>query len=92
MFTPRHDAAATPCDDDLSARLERAARAAGAAPLRLPSGAGHDAMSFRGVLPLAMLFVRCRGGISHNPAEFAAEEDIGLAARALRDFILDLGS
>ena len=34
-----------------------------------------------------MLFVRCRGGISHNPAEFAAVADMGLAVAALIGFI-----
>ena len=37
--------------------------------------------------PVAMLFVRCKGGISHNPAEFAAEADMGLAISALVRFI-----
>jgi allantoate deiminase len=54
---------------------------------RLPSGAGHDAMAFRGRIPFAMLFVHCRGGVSHNPAEFAAPEDIDMGARVLLDFI-----
>ena len=89
-FEIRHEAEATPCDATLSAALEARSRAAGADPIRLPSGAGHDAMSFRDVLPVAMLFTRCRGGVSHNPAEFATEEDIGLAARVLRDFVLGL--
>jgi allantoate deiminase len=89
-FDIRHEADATPCDPALSAALEASARAAGAEPIRLPSGAGHDAMSFRDVLPLAMLFTRCRGGVSHNPAEFATEDDIGLSARVLRDFVLGL--
>ena len=37
--------------------------------------------------PMAMLFVRCRGGISHNPAEFASEADMGLSVAALVRFI-----
>jgi allantoate deiminase len=37
--------------------------------------------------PSAMLFVRCRGGISHNPAEFASVSDMGLAVAALIGFI-----
>ena len=37
--------------------------------------------------PSAMLFVRCRGGISHNPAEFASAADMGLAVAALIRFI-----
>lgn len=89
-FEVTHDAPATPCDPALSAALEAAARGLGQDTMRLPSGAGHDAMSFKDVLPIAMLFVRCREGVSHNPAEFASESDIELAARTLRDFIVSL--
>jgi allantoate deiminase len=59
----------------------------GVARRLLPSGAGHDAMAFDKLIPFAMLFVRCRGGVSHNPAEFAAPEDIDLAARILTGFL-----
>ena len=37
----------------------------------------------RHLCDVGMLFVRCRGGISHNPAEFAAIDDMGLAVEAL---------
>jgi len=50
---------------------------------RLPSGAGHDAMAMAELTDIAMLFVRCRGGISHNPAESAEPADIGTAGRVL---------
>jgi allantoate deiminase len=60
--------------DGLAASIERF----GLTVRRLPSGAGHDAMAFRGRIPFAMLFVRCRGGVSHNPAEYAAPEDIDI--------------
>lgn len=86
----RHEAQATPCDPVLSDAFERQVRAMGLDTMRLPSGAGHDAMSFRGVFPVAMLFVRCLKGISHNPAEFASEADIELSARALRQFVQNL--
>jgi allantoate deiminase len=56
-------------------------------PVWLPSGAGHDAMSFRGRVPMAMLFVRCKGGVSHHPAEYASTEDIDVAAEVLADFV-----
>jgi allantoate deiminase len=56
-------------------------------PFRLPSGAGHDAMAFRGRVPIAMLFVRCRDGVSHHPTEYASAEDIDVAARILADFV-----
>jgi allantoate deiminase len=59
----------------------------GGEPIKLPSGAGHDAQIMTQLCPSAMMFVRCRGGISHNPAEFASEPDMGLAAAALIRFI-----
>ena len=85
-----HEADATQCDQGLSALMARALVRRSLPDFRLPSGAGHDAMAFRGVLPVAMLFVRCKGGISHNPAEYAKPEDMGHAARALFDFVTAL--
>ncbi len=51
--------------------------------LQLPSGAGHDSMHWAGYAPTGMLFIPCRDGISHNPAEHAELEDITAAARVL---------
>jgi allantoate deiminase len=51
--------------------------------LHLPSGAGHDAAMMAHIAPAAMLFVRCRGGISHNPAESVEEADVAVAIDAL---------
>jgi allantoate deiminase len=67
--------------------LEAAVSRQGLPARRLPSGAGHDGMAFHGVYPLGMLFVRCRGGVSHNPAEYASPEDIDVGARVLLDFV-----
>ncbi len=83
----RYDAPAAPCDPTFRAKLARAVSAEGVMPFELGSGAGHDAMAFRGLWPLAMLFVRCRGGVSHNPAEYASPDDMGLAARVLVRFL-----
>ena len=69
--------------DGLAASIERL----GLTVRRLSSGAGHDAMAFRGRIPFAMLFVRCRGGVSHNPAEYAAPEDVDIGAKVLLDFV-----
>jgi allantoate deiminase len=80
---PFMDSPATPMDAGLAAVLEEAVRAAGIPPLRLPSGAGHDAVAMAALCPVAMLFVRCRGGISHNPAESITVEDADAAARVL---------
>lgn len=87
----RYEALAAPCDAGFMAGLSRSVAGVGVEPFELPSGAGHDAMAFRGIWPIAMLFVRCRGGVSHNPKEYASPADIGQAARALFDFVTDLG-
>jgi allantoate deiminase len=50
---------------------------------RLPSGAGHDAAMMAHVAPAAMLFVRCAGGVSHNPAESVEEADVAVAIDTL---------
>ncbi len=55
----------------------------GHTPVALPSGAGHDAQIMARLCPSAMLFVRCRGGISHHPTEFASVADMGQAIAAL---------
>jgi allantoate deiminase len=86
-FNAGHQASAAFCDDKLSDQLAAAALACGATPRRMPSGAGHDAMAFDHIMPFAMLFVRCRGGVSHNPAEYASPADIDIAARVLATFI-----
>jgi N-carbamoyl-L-amino-acid hydrolase len=58
---------------------------------RLPSGAGHDAMVMAGITEMGMLFVRCgNGGISHHPSETLSADDADLAARAFKDFLLNL--
>jgi allantoate deiminase len=86
-FSIGHEVAAAVCDDRLSDHLAQAVAASGSASRRLPSGAGHDAMAFDRLIPFAMLFVRCRGGVSHNPAEFASPADIDVAARVLSTFL-----
>jgi allantoate deiminase len=80
---PFMESPATPMDRDLIAQLEDAVKHAGVAPLRLASGAGHDAVAMTHLCPAAMLFVRCKGGISHNPAESITIEDADVAARIL---------
>jgi allantoate deiminase len=86
---PIHQIATTPCDPRLQDRLAAAVEAVGAKPVHLPSGAGHDGLMMVKLCPIAMLFVRCRGGVSHNPGEYASPEDMGLAIAALVRFIED---
>lgn len=77
----------SPCDPDLTALLESAVGDLGLPARRLPSGAGHDAMVMADLCPTAMLFIRCEGGISHNPAESVTEADCALAAKAMLGFV-----
>ena len=55
-----------------------------------PSGAGHDAVAMAALTEIAMLFVRCERGISHNPAEAVAEADVAVALDVLERFLGDL--
>jgi allantoate deiminase len=86
------DLAESPCDLALTDQLAAAVASSGAKPRRLQSGAGHDAMTMSALCPTAMLFLRCKGGVSHNPAEAVREDDCIIAARAMLAFIdaLDL--
>lgn len=69
--------------------LARAIEAEGLSVHRLVSGAGHDAMAMAQLTDIAMLFVRCKGGISHNPAESITAADAATAARVLIRFLVD---
>jgi allantoate deiminase len=83
----RGETAAVPTSQDLGDRLVDAVEATGHAPERLPSGAGHDAVLMAEVADIAMLFVRCERGISHNPAEAVAEADVAVALDVLERFL-----
>lgn len=81
---------ATPCDARLQTALEQAVRQVQGRSLSLPSGAGHDAIAMAERWPVGMLFVRCKGGISHHPAEAVTTPDVALAIAAYRQVVTDL--
>jgi allantoate deiminase len=84
---PYFELNAAPCDEALQKQFADAIAAQGIPVRHLPSGAGHDAMEFPKVCPIAMLFVRCgNGGISHHPSETMTAEDADVATRALLHF------
>jgi allantoate deiminase len=64
-------------------------QAAGRVPV-LPSGAGHDAAVMAKVCPSAMLFVRCKDGISHHPDESVTQRDVAVALDVLTRTVLGL--
>jgi hydantoinase/carbamoylase family amidase len=79
---------AAPCDPALQDALAASIGRQRVPVRRLPSGAGHDAMVFPPVCPIAMLFVRCgAGGISHHPSETMTAEDAEIATAVLLDFL-----
>ncbi|CAK9139844.1 unnamed protein product [Ilex paraguariensis] len=95
----KHDANAVICDTELSSQLKSAAysalkRMTGEDVDNVPvlmSGAGHDVMAMSHIAKVGMLFVRCRGGVSHSPAEYVLDDDVwaaGLAILAILETLL----
>ena len=81
---------AVPMDSLLSEALRASAeRIQGDVPV-LVSGAGHDAAVMAQVCPVAMLFVRCRGGVSHHPEEYASPADMAVGLSVLADGVCRL--
>ena len=85
-----YDAPALTCAPALADALERSIARLGIRTLRLESGAGHDGLAVGALCPVGMLFVRCEGGISHNPLEAVTEADADVATRVLLDFLRTL--
>jgi allantoate deiminase len=78
-WRPVQDTDAVACAPAITAAIEAAVADAGVRVARLPSGAGHDAVVMSRLTDAGMLFVRCAGGISHNPAEAVAAGDVAVA-------------
>lgn len=78
-----HENRTVPCAPWLKAQVAEAVAAEGFGVFELPSGAGHDGMAMIDIADVAMLFVRCRGGISHHPAEHVETADADAGARVL---------
>jgi allantoate deiminase len=83
----RLSASAVAMDPGLSELLAGAVADIGAPVVRLASGAGHDAVALAEVAPVAMLFVRCAGGVSHHPDESVEVDDVAVALDVLDRFI-----
>ena len=84
-----HEANAFVCDPRIIAGLTKRSKRSAFAPRLLPSGAGHDTMVMGGLCPAGMLFVRCKGGVSHNPLESITVEDCAIGLAALTRFVRD---
>jgi allantoate deiminase len=78
-----HENRTVPCAPWLKAQVAQAVAAEGYPVFELPSGAGHDGMAMVDIADVAMIFVRCRGGISHHPDEHVDPADADAGARVL---------
>jgi allantoate deiminase len=81
------DNGAVVCSRDLTALLTRSVRSIQGSSVAVPSGAGHDAVVLSSLTPVAMLFVRCREGLSHHPGEHVHPRDLGVALDIIVDFL-----
>jgi allantoate deiminase len=86
----RLDQPAVAMDSSLTQLLERAVSSAGHPVHRMSSGAGHDAMIVARRMPVAMLFLRSPGGISHHPDETVLASDVADALEAGRRFLEEM--
>jgi allantoate deiminase len=78
-----HENRTAPCAPWLRTQIADAIAAEGCRVFELPSGAGHDGMAMIDVADIGMIFVRCRGGVSHHPDEHVELADADAGARVL---------
>jgi N-carbamoyl-L-amino-acid hydrolase len=90
--TERFHALPVEFDPLVTGAVERATAAQGLSTLRMPSGAFHDAQFMVPVCPTGMLFVPCRKGISHNPAEYSEPAQLARGARVLAQALAELAN
>lgn len=84
-----HNAGSVDCDTQIRRHIGDAVEACGVRKLELTSGAGHDTMVMAGIAPAGLIFVRCAGGISHNPAESITADDAALGAEVMMRTVLN---
>ena len=82
-----HDNRSVPCGPRISLQIANAIRQRGYAVHKLASGAGHDSMAIADICEIGMIFVRCRGGISHHPEEHVELSDVEAGAQVLFEAI-----
>jgi allantoate deiminase len=85
-----HESAAVLCSKKISELLGKSILRRQKKLIQLPSGAGHDAAVMAKICPAAMLFIRCKNGVSHHPDESVKTEDAGIALEVMNDFLQSL--
>lgn len=89
-FEHFYESPAAITDDRIKGLINDVADELGLSSMHMPSGAGHDAQSLKGIAPLGMIFVPSVKGISHAPTEFTSEQDITNGANVLIQTIIRL--
>ncbi|MEH7010435.1 allantoate amidohydrolase [Neobacillus niacini] len=89
-FRPVLESPAVPCSSHFISIIESVLEDHYMEPLRLVSGAGHDAMAVAAITDIGMIFVRCKDGLSHHPDEFASPDDIKSGLSVLLNTILKI--
>jgi len=80
------------CDPSILHAMEQAAQGAGKSSKRMVSRAYHDSLFMARITPVAMLFIPCRGGVSHRPDEYASPVWIGSGVHVLARTLAALAS
>jgi allantoate deiminase len=88
MWRTVQETATVECDREITALLRKSVARIQPRSILMPSGAGHDAAAMARLCPVGMLFVRCKGGISHHPDESVSTGDVAAGIAALTDFLL----
>ena len=79
-------------DEHCAAAVRKSTQALGYSYLEMTSGAGHDSVYVSNVVPAAMIFIPCEGGVSHNEAENATQEDVEAGCNVLLNAIVELAN
>jgi len=80
----------TPTDAGIQDLVRQAAGGLGLSSLDMPSGAGHDGQSMKGIAPVGMIFVPSKDGVSHAPSEYTSPEQITNGANVLLQTVLGM--
>ncbi|GAL10225.1 N-carbamoyl-L-amino acid hydrolase [Vibrio astriarenae] len=85
-----YEQAAVTCSPALSQALQDSIAETGIKPKTLFSGAGHDGLAVTDLTDIAMLFMRCKEGVSHHPDEAIDPQDLEVALQVLANFCRQL--
>jgi allantoate deiminase len=87
-----HDLKPVLCSDNIIQLIERSCDEEGLPVVKLPSGAGHDAMMMANITDIGMIFIRSKDGISHNPKEWSEKADLANGAQVLLNTLIKLAN